>query len=52
MAAAVARLVGDAALRAAMAAYNRQHAPEQSWDHVVAGAEAEYERARSLAGVR
>ena len=29
-----------------------EHPPEQSWEHVVAGAEAEYERARSLAGVR
>jgi glycosyltransferase involved in cell wall biosynthesis len=52
MARAVARLVGDGDLRAAMAAYNREHPPEQSWDDVVAGAEAEYERARSLAGVR
>ena len=52
MARALARLVGDGDLRATMAAYNREHPPEQSWDDVVAGAEAEYERARSLAGVR
>jgi glycosyltransferase involved in cell wall biosynthesis len=52
MARAVARLVSDGGLRSAMAAYNREHPPEQSWDEVVAGAEAEYERARSLAGVR
>ncbi len=52
MARAVARLVTDADLRAAMAAHNRDHPPEQSWEHVVAGAEGEYERARSLAGVR
>ena len=52
MARAVARLVTRRDLRAAMAAHNRDHPPEQSWEHVVAGAEGEYERARSLAGVR
>jgi glycosyltransferase involved in cell wall biosynthesis len=52
MARAVARLVTDGDLRSGMAAHNRAHPPEQSWEHVVAGAEAEYERARSLAGVR
>jgi glycosyltransferase involved in cell wall biosynthesis len=52
MARAVAVLVTDEDLRGRMAAYNRQHPPQQSWEHVVAGAEAEYARARSLVGVR
>ena len=52
MARAVARLVLDDDLRARMTAHNRQHAPRQSWDQIVAGAEAEYARALSLAGVR
>jgi glycosyltransferase involved in cell wall biosynthesis len=52
MARAVARLVRDDDLRARMVAHNRQHPPQQSWEHVVARAEAEYARARSLAGAR
>jgi glycosyltransferase involved in cell wall biosynthesis len=51
MARAVARLVSDADLRAGMTAHNRQQPPEQSWEHVVAGAEYEYGRALSLAGL-
>jgi glycosyltransferase involved in cell wall biosynthesis len=52
MARAVARLVLDDDLRARMAAHNREHPPGQSWEQICAGAEAEYARALSLAGVR
>ena len=52
MARAVARLVLDDDLRARMAAHNREHPPRQSWEQICAGAEAEYARALSLAGVR
>jgi glycosyltransferase involved in cell wall biosynthesis len=52
MARAVARLVLDDDLRARMTAHNREHPPRQSWEQICAGAEAEYARALSLAGVR
>ena len=52
MARAVARLVVDDDLRARMTAHNREHPPRQSWEQICAGAEAEYARALSLAGVR
>jgi len=52
MARAVARLVLDGDLRAGMTAHNREHPPLQSWEQICAGAEAEYARALSLAGVR
>lgn len=50
MAGAVARLVADDELRGAMTEYNRGNAPEQSWDRILGGAEAQYRRAISLAG--
>ncbi len=51
MAAALARLASDPALRAGMIAHNVAHPPTQDWASVAAAAEAEYERART-AGVR
>ncbi|MEP6796861.1 MAG: glycosyltransferase, partial [Lapillicoccus sp.] len=45
MAAALARLASDPALRRAMTTYNREHAPTQDWACVAAMAEGEYDRA-------
>ena len=50
MAGCLARLVIDDGLRGSMAAYNRSTPPEQSWDRILDGAEAEYRRAIALAG--
>ena len=50
MAASIARLVIDDELRETMAAYSRRTPPEQSWDRILDGAEAEYHRAIGLAG--
>ena len=50
MADCLARLVTDERLRASMTAYNRDTPPEQSWDRILDGAEAEYRRAIALAG--
>ena len=50
MAVSLARLVTDAELRGSMTAYNRSTPPEQSWDRILDGAEAEYRRAIALAG--
>lgn len=49
MADCLARLVTDDALRDSMAAYNRDSPPEQSWEGVLDGAEAEYRRAIAMA---
>ena len=51
MADALASLIGDAALRESMTAYNRSTPPEQSWDRILDVAEAEYRRAIALAGL-
>lgn len=45
MASAIARLVVDNGLRQSMTAYNRSNPPEQTWERVLDGAEAEYRRA-------
>jgi len=45
----VASLVNDDELRGSMTAYNRGKPPEQSWDRILDGAEAEYRRAIALA---
>jgi len=45
MAGCLARLVCDDGLRAEMAEYNRNTPPEQSWERILDGAEAEYGRA-------
>ncbi len=45
MSRALARLAGDAALRAEMTAYNLDQAPEQDWSNVVERALGEYDRA-------
>jgi glycosyltransferase involved in cell wall biosynthesis len=45
MASALARLVVDNDLRDSITAHNRSTPPEQSWDRVLDGAEAEYRRA-------
>jgi glycosyltransferase involved in cell wall biosynthesis len=45
MAAALARLASDDALRARMRAHNLNHAPDQDWSRVAELAEAEYLRA-------
>jgi glycosyltransferase involved in cell wall biosynthesis len=50
MAGCLVRLVIDDELRGSMAAYNRRTRPEQSWDRILDGAEAEYRRAIALAG--
>ena len=50
MAGALARLVTDQELRRSMTTYNRSTPPEQSWDRILDGAEAEYRRAIALAG--
>lgn len=50
MAESLARLVVDNELRGSMSAYSRSTPPEQSWDHILDGAEAEYRRAIALAG--
>lgn len=50
MAGSLARLVVDDELRATMTSYNRRTPPEQSWDRILDGAEAEYHRAIALAG--
>ena len=49
MAGCIARLVTDDGLRGSMTAYNRGTPPEQSWDRILDGAEAEYRRAVALA---
>jgi glycosyltransferase involved in cell wall biosynthesis len=48
----LARLVTDDALRGSMKAYNRGTPPEQSWERVLDGAEAEYRRATAMAAAR
>ena len=50
MAGCLVRLVIDDELRGSMASYNRSTPPEQSWDRILDGAEAEYRRAIALAG--
>jgi len=50
MAGCLVRLVLDDELRGSMASYNRSTPPEQSWDRILDGAEAEYRRAIALAG--
>jgi len=50
MAETLARLITDDGLRESMKAYNRSTPPEQSWERVLDGAEAEYRRAIDLAG--
>jgi glycosyltransferase involved in cell wall biosynthesis len=50
MAGSLARLVVDDELRGSMTSYNRINPPEQSWDHILDAAEAEYRRAIALAG--
>lgn len=50
MAGCLVRLVIDDELRGSMASYNRCTPPEQSWDRILDGAEAEYRRAIALAG--
>ncbi|HZY01621.1 MAG TPA: glycosyltransferase [Dermatophilaceae bacterium] len=50
MARSLARLVVDAGLRESMTAYNRSTPPEQSWDRILDGAEAEYRRAIAVTG--
>ena len=50
MAVALARLATDHTLLESMTAYNRSTPPEQSWDRIVDGAEAEYHRAIALTG--
>jgi glycosyltransferase involved in cell wall biosynthesis len=52
MASSVARLIVDGALRSSMKAYNISTPPEQSWERILDGAEAEYRRAIALAGSR
>jgi len=52
LAAAVARLATDRPLLERMTAYNREHAPRQTWDRVVVQAEAEYARAIALFAAR
>lgn len=47
MAGSLARLICDPELLRSMTAYNRSTAPEQSWDAILDGAEAEYARAIS-----
>jgi glycogen(starch) synthase len=49
MAVSLARLVTDDGLRESMKAYNRGTPPEQSWERVLDGAEAEYRRAITIA---
>lgn len=50
MARSLAQLVTDDGLRDSMTAYNRSTPPEQSWDRILDGAQAEYRRAISVAG--
>ncbi len=50
MAGSLARLIIDDELRRSMAAYSRRTPPEQSWERILDGAEAEYRRAVVLAG--
>jgi len=50
MAGSLARLIIDDELRGSMAAYSRSTPPEQSWESILDGAEAEYRRAIVLAG--
>jgi glycosyltransferase involved in cell wall biosynthesis len=52
MAGCLAHLVTDDGLRASMTAYNRDTRPDQSWDRILDGAEAEYRRAVVLARQR
>jgi glycosyltransferase involved in cell wall biosynthesis len=49
MAGSLARLVCDDRLRESMAAHNRSTPPEQSWERILDGAEAEYRRAIAAA---
>jgi glycosyltransferase involved in cell wall biosynthesis len=46
------RLVTDDGLRGSMKAYNRVTPPEQSWERVLDGAEAEYRRAMAMASAK
>jgi glycogen(starch) synthase len=48
MAGSLARLICDPQLLASMTAYNRRTAPEQSWEAILDGAEAEYARAIAI----
>ena len=48
MAGCIARLVTDHGLLASMTTYNRDTPPDQSWDRILDGAEAEYRRAIAL----
>jgi glycosyltransferase involved in cell wall biosynthesis len=50
MAGCIARLVVDDELRGSMTAHNRSTPPEQSWERILDGAEAEYGRAIAQAG--
>ena len=50
MAGCIARLVVDDELRGSMTAHNRSTPPEQSWERILGGAEAEYGRAIAQAG--
>jgi glycosyltransferase involved in cell wall biosynthesis len=52
MAVSLARLVTDDGLRESMKTYNRATPPDQSWDRVLDGAEAEYRRAIAAAAAR
>lgn len=52
MAAALARLASDPALRAGMTAHNLAQPPTQDWATVAAAAEAEYDRARAAGRTR
>ncbi|MGV8965721.1 MAG: glycosyltransferase family 4 protein [Cellulomonas sp.] len=45
---AIVRLAGDRALLGKIRATNRQNRPDQGWDGVLAAADAEYARARSI----
>jgi glycosyltransferase involved in cell wall biosynthesis len=49
MAGCIARLVTDNGLRESMRAYNVGSPPQQSWEQILLGAEAEYDRAIGLA---
>jgi glycosyltransferase involved in cell wall biosynthesis len=49
MAHSLARLVTDVGLRESMREHNRSTPPEQSWDRILDGAEAEYLRAIVMA---
>jgi glycogen(starch) synthase len=51
MAGSLARLIIDDELRGSMAAYSRSTPPEQSWERILDGAEAEYRRAIASVGL-